>query len=305
MSRPDKTADLPDVTLRGLEILRALVERGTTTGASQHLGLSQSAVSRSLSQLETALGRDLFERRNGRLIATSEALSINEELGTIFASLSRIANRTQRDTSHRGLLRIAAPPTIAHRFLPTRIARFAKQNPELEIGFEILASDSLISSIAEARFDVGITDTIPAHEGVRCDLLVATSGVCVIPSRHRLADRERIVPSDLEGEPFIALTRRHSARNAVDRLFERAGISRTIVIETATAVSAAEFVREGLGLSLLNPFPIIHQLGQGIVIRPFEPAVPYRTSFMLPASIPPSAAADAFMKMTRASLDHH
>ncbi|WP_040485403.1 LysR substrate-binding domain-containing protein [Lutibaculum baratangense] len=290
-------------TLRELEVLRALVETGKATTAAQRLGLSQPAVSRSLAQLEAELGRTLFAREKGRLVPTREALAVNEELGTIFAALARIADRSAtKRRSLTGTLRLAAPPTIAHRFLPSRIAQFTKDNPELEVVFDVLSSDALATSVAEATHDLALTDNSPSHDGVRTELLLATQAVCAVPSRHRLADWEVIRPEDLEGEPFISLTRRHSARAAMDRLFERAGVRRRIVIETATSVSAAEFVREGMGVAILNPFPIAHQLVRGIEVKPFEPAIPYRTSFLLPASKPASPTTLAFMEATRASL---
>jgi DNA-binding transcriptional LysR family regulator len=290
-------------TLRELEVLRALVETGKTTVAAQRLGLSQSAVSRALSELEATLGRQLFDRVGGRLVPNSDALAVNDELGPIFAALARIVDRSLASSdSHTGVLRIAAPPTIAHRFLPPIVARFTKTNPQLEIVFEVLSSDALVTNIAEDRHDIGITDTAVAHDSVRSDLLIATEAICALPSRHPLAEREVIRPQDLEGQAFVALTRRHSGRTQIDRLFDKVGVRRHLVIETATAVSAAEFVREGLGVSLLNPFPIVHQLGSGIVVRPFEPAVPYRTCFLSPASRPLSLAAADFMAMVRKSL---
>jgi len=300
----DGQENRPGFTLRELEVLRELIDAGKTTVAAQRLGLSQPAISRSLAQLEKELGRKLFERSGGRLVPTREAFAINEELGPIFAALARIGDRSSPKTaSHSGTLRIAAPPTMAHRFLPSRVARFTKYNPDLDVVFEVISSDILITSIADARIDLGLTDTIPSHAGVRSELLLATEAICALPARHRLAERKVIQPEDLEGEPFVALMRRHSGRIAIDRIFEKAGVNRRVVIETATAVSAAEFVREGLGISLLNPFPIVHQLGSGIVVRPFSPAIPYRTSFLLPSSRPPSPAATAFMEMTRASLE--
>ncbi|MCQ8782074.1 LysR substrate-binding domain-containing protein [Mangrovibrevibacter kandeliae] len=291
-------------TLRELEVLRALVQTGKATVAARRLGMSQPAVSRALGQLEAQLGRQLFERAGNRLIPNGEALSISEQLGPVFAALSRIADRSEPEPStHSGQLRIVAPPTIAHRFLPTRIAAFTKHNPKLDIVFDVISSDSLITSIAEGQHDVGLTDAQTAHEGIRPELLLATSGICVLPARHPLADLVTIRPEHLENENFIALTRRHSARAAVDRVFERAGVRRRVVIETATSVSAAEFVREGLGIAVMNPFPIVHQLGSGIVARPFEPSIPYRTNFLLPAGQAPSAATLAFIQATRASIE--
>ena len=303
VTQGDAPDDRVGFTLRELEVLRALVQAGKTTTAAQRLGMSQSAISRSLSQLESELGRTLFERAGGRLLPTREAVAISEELGPVFAALGRISDRTRSaPRSHTGSLRIVAPPTMAHRFLPSRVARFTKENPELEVIFDVLSSDSLVTSIAEARHDVALTDTEPAHAGVRSSVLIESEAVCALPSRHRLSVREEIHPEDLEDEPFISLTRRHSGRISIDRLFERTGVRRKIVIETATAVSAAEFVREGLGVSLLNPFPIAHHFTSGIVMRPFTPKIAYRTSFLFPSSQPPNPAAQAFMDMTRTSL---
>ncbi|RAI02040.1 LysR family transcriptional regulator [Acuticoccus sediminis] len=302
LARDEASGARSSVTLRELEVLRALVEAGKTTVAAQRLGLSQPAVSRALASLENQLGRRLFARTGGRLTPTQDALAIADELGPVFAALARIENRAADVPSHEGTLRIAAPPTIAHRFLPSRIALFVRDNPGLDVTFDVIASDALVSSIAEGRHDLGLTDTVPTHEGVRADLLIATEAICVLPAGHPLAARQVIRPEDLEGQPFVALTRRHSGRAAMDRVFERAGVRRRFVIETATTVSAVEFVREGLGVALVNPFPIVHQLGRGIEARRFAPSIPYRASFLTPRSGPPTPAARGFIDMIHATL---
>ena len=292
------------ITLRELEVLEALVRYRTAINAAKSLGISQSAVSRRLAQLEERLGFPLFLRAGGRLVPTVEALSINEQLAPVFATLDRIANHSaQTRQAHHGNLTIVAPPTIAHRFLPSRIAALRQHNPDLQINFEVIASDALVTGVAECRFDVGLTDSTPAHEGIHTEPLLSTQAICLLPAAHHLATKDLIRPEDLEGEDFIALSRRHSSRVAIDRMFERAGISRHIVIETATNVSAMEFVREGLGVALVNPFPIIHQIGPNIAIRPFAPEIRYSTNFLLPSSRAPSAATLAFIELIRSSLD--
>lgn len=292
------------ITLRELEVLHALIDVRTAVNAARTLGISQSAVSRRLAQLEDRLGFNLFIRSGGRLVATVEAHSINEQLEPVFATLERIANHAEAPPhTHGGTLRIVAPPTIAHRFLPGLVASFSKHNPELQIVFEVIASDALVTGVAECRFDVGLTDTIPAHDGIQNWPLLSTPAICMLPDGHRLADRDVIHPEDLDGESFIALSRRHSSRAAVDRAFERVGVTRRIFIEASTNVSAMEFVREGLGVALVNPFPIIHKIGQGIAVRPFLPEIGYSANFLLPSSRPPSAATLAFIESVRAGLD--
>lgn len=293
------------VTLRELEVLRALVETGTATAAARRLGLTQPAISRAVAEFEATLGRVLFDRSGGRLVPTTDCLVLNAEIGPIFAAIERLVQPDDLDgprDSHSGRLHVGAPPTIAHRFMPPLVARFTKANPALEVVFDVLASDALITSVAEGRIDIALTDSTPAHEGVRSEIVLATEAVCALPSRHRLAARALIRPPDLEGEPFIALTRRHSGRIAIDRVFERAGMSPKLVLEAATAVSGAEFVAEGLGVALLNPFPIARQVGRGVALRPFQPSIPYRTVLLTPSSRPPSPAAADFAAMIRTEL---
>ncbi|MBU2958448.1 LysR substrate-binding domain-containing protein [Paracoccus sp. 1_MG-2023] len=308
MTGQDSAAEAKDrrsgITLRELEVLQALVAEGTAINAARRLGISQSAASRRLAQLEERLGLQLFMRSGGRLVPTVEALSINEQLTPVFDTLSRIANHHEQPArSHGGTLSIAAPPTIAHRFLAARIAAFKKRNPELRITFEVLASDALLTGIAECRFDVGLTDTMVTHEGIRTEPLLETQAICILPAQHPLAESQVIRPEDLQGADFIALSRRHSSRVAIDRVFDRAGVRMNNVIEASTNVSAMEFVREGLGAAVLNPFPLVHQMGEGIVMRPFAPALRYVTNFLLPASRAPSAATLDFIAATSDGLD--
>jgi DNA-binding transcriptional LysR family regulator len=292
------------IDLRHLEILRALVETGKTTAAAQKLGTSQSAVSRGLAQLEAELGRLLFAREGGRLVPTAEAFALHEQIQPVLALLARIGGEEGVDVAG-GVLRLAAPSTLAHCFLPTCIAGFIRQNPQIEINFEVMTSDALISNVAEERVDLGLTDTVPVHAGVRSELLLATEAVCIIPAGHPLAVREFIEPQDLDGESFIALIRRHSGRFFIDQVLERAGVKPRIIIETATSASAGAFVREGLGIALLNPFPIASQLGPAVAVRKFRPSIPYRTSFLMSARAPIPAAAAAFMAHIRTAMDAH
>lgn len=296
--------DRSGITLRELEVLQALVGAGTAISAARGLGISQSAVSRRLAQLEDRLGFQLFLRAGGRLVPTVEALSINEQLAPVFDTLARIANRSdEAQSTYRGTLAIVAPPTIAHRFLPARISAFKKQNPDLQITFDVLASDSLLTGIAEGRFDMGMTDSDVAHEGIRNELLLETQAICILPKHHHLSSCTVIRPENLQDEPFIALSRRHSSRAAIDRLFDKAGLRLNTVLEASTNVSVMEFVREGIGVSLLNPFPLVHQMGDNIIMRPFLPALNYRTNILLPSSRAPLAATSAFIQVVRATLD--
>ncbi|MDJ0946465.1 MAG: LysR substrate-binding domain-containing protein [Kiloniellales bacterium] len=285
-------------SLRELEALRAVIEAGTATAAARRLGISQPAVSRALAQLETRLGKILFEREGGRLLPTAEALALNRDLEPMFDALLRLDDVGWSITSAEAL-RLAIPPTLAHRFLHPHIASFLKLHPEQAISLDIRGTDVLVPGIAEQRYHLGITDSEIRHSGVRVEPFLRSEGVCVLPADSPLAGREVIRPRDLRDQPYVALTRRHSSRAATDRVFAEAGVERRIVVETATAVSAYELVRAGLGVAVLNPFPVALRADGAVVIRPFAPRLAYLTAFIVSAAAPLPAAGRAFMRHVR------
>lgn len=288
------------VRLRELRVLRAIITTGTTTAAADLLGISQPAVSRALAQLEDRLGRVLFAREGGRLLPTPEALGVDAELNILFKVLARIENPDRREPDPTKPLRIAAPPTIAHRFLPGPVADFARRFPEQSILIDVLSSDVLVTQVAEGRVDIALSDAEPNHAGVRVEPFRASNVVCLMRLDDPLASKTVIRPEDLDGRAYVAQTRRHSARVAKDRALAEARVQPNITIETATVVSAAELVREGLGVALINPFPTALRLDRTLTIRPFEPTITLQTSFLSPADIRHSSATLAFMAMVRA-----
>lgn len=288
------------VRLRELRVLRAIITTGTTTAAADMLGISQPAVSRALAQLENRLGRVLFAREGGRLLPTPEALGVDAELDILFKVLARIENPDTRAPDPSQPLRIAAPPTIAHRFLPGPIADFARRYPEQTILIDVLSSDVLVTHVAEGRVDIALSDTEPNHAGVRVEPFRAANVVCLMRRDNPLAEKTIIRPEDLDGRAYVAQTRRHSARVAKDRALAAAGVHPIVTIETATVVSAAELVREGLGVALINPFPTALRLDPTLTTRPFEPTITLQTSFLSPADVRHSSAILAFMAMVRA-----
>ena len=288
------------ITLRELEVLRVLVTTGTATAAADRLGISQPAVSRSIAQIEARLGRRLFLREGGRLLPTADAHAIDAELDAVQAALSRIENAAGPQPDPDQPLRLAVPPTIGHRFLPGPVAEFARRHPRQQIIIDVLSSDVLATQVAEGRVDLGITDTTLNHAGIRQEPFHDSALVCLMPRDHPLAARATITPADLHGVDFITQTRRHSVRAAKDGMLMAASAQPHDRIETATVVLAAELVREGLGVALINPFPTALRLDPSLCLRPFRPKITLRTCFLTPTGARPSAAALAFMDIARA-----
>lgn len=276
--------------------LRALMQAGTASGAARQLGLSQSAVSRSIASLEDRLGTSLFERVSGRLRPTQEAVLLNRRLDPLFEALERIDGPEE---PIKETLRLIAPPTYAHGFLVGLIESFLKMNPGFLVSFEVNTSEEVSRGVLEERFDLGITGIEMSRAGVKLIPYRRSQAVCVMPRDHRLAERDKIQPQDLHGEDMVALTYRHARRGQFDRVFQTARSVPRIRAEVSTTFAAAELTRAGLGISVLNPFPLYHYCADSLAFVSFDSPLRYRSYFLVPDNRPVPRVVRAFMRHVR------
>ena len=282
-------------SIREYEVLRAVITSGTVTSAAHRLGISQPAVSRLLAQLESNVGVMLFERRGGRLRPTAEAVQLNGRLDRLFDALAYLDGTDPSDPVSQPL-RLAAPPTLGHRFLAGAMATFMKQNPSQMISLETCTSNGLVSRLVDDTIDLGFTLAELTHSAMELIPFHRTFAVCVMASDHPLARHKVITPEILHGEDQIALMRRHMVRTRLDQVFARAGVRPRIVAEVATGVSAITLARHGVGVAVICPFPLLRHHEPDLAIRPFAPEFVYRASFAVSTVRPLSKPARAFMR---------
>jgi DNA-binding transcriptional LysR family regulator len=287
-------------TLRELEVLRTLIAFRKATAAARKLGISQPAVSRAIHQLEKRTGLVLFRREGGRLIPTAEALALHQESEPIFLTFERLERVRWRPEEANPMLRVAAPPTLAHWFFHKLLAEFSRSEPDTRIYVEIGSGLDVISLVANGDMDLGVVDSGQPHMGVQFHAFRSSDAHAIMPASSPLAREKEITPRHLDGVPLIALARRFPSRTQLDRLFLGANIQPNIVIEVSTAVAAYEFVRAGIGVTVINPFPMSLRQEDDVRMIPFRPTIAYETSFVLPSMVPPSAVARRFMDFVRA-----
>ncbi|MBG6147067.1 MAG: LysR family transcriptional regulator [Roseibium album] len=286
--------------LREMEALRALVTTGTTIGAARRLGVSQSSISRALGQLEQRVGRALFLRSSGRIEPSAAALRLNAQLDPLFETLALIEGAEWASADEEPL-RLIVPPTLAHNFVISRVAAFLKQNPGKNLQLDIQATDVLVSGILDLHYDLGLTSAMIQRSGVTLVPWLRSPVVCAMPTGHPFEEKDTITPADLEGVELIEFLRRLGTRAITEQIFARAGVRPRTVAETATNMAALELVREGLGVTLLNPFPVLTGGMPGISVRPFDAPITYNTSFVLPSGRQPSELARQFMDYVKVS----
>ena len=287
------------MNLRQLEAFRMVMSSGTTTQAARLLGVSQSAVSRLIGQLEREIGFSLFHREKGRLlIPTPEAVDFIEETEKTFAGFARLKQHTRNIREFNGgRLRVMGVPSLSNAFMPNVLTCFLANFPNLKVYFETRATEIVVEWVASGQYDLGLVTLPLKHPGVIVEPFAWPKAVCILPPGHSLQNRDIIRPEDLRNQPFISIGRRHLSRFHIDEIFEKAQIPRKTMIETATAGTACALVERGLGISIINPFTAASKPPGAIIIKPFRPEICYEFGIISPASQPQSRITQEFIKI--------
>jgi DNA-binding transcriptional LysR family regulator len=278
------------------QALRALMQGGTTTSAADRLGLSQSAISRSISSLEARSGLTLFEREAGRLRPTEEAVRLNRRLDPLFDALERIDGPVQ---PIQETLRLVCPPTYAYRYLADQVASFLSINPHFFVSLDVSTSDEVVRGILEDRFDLGLAGIELSRGGIRMLGFRTSSAVCVMNAQHELAARTEILPIDLHERCFVANSPRHARRAQMDKVLVQAKSRPKVMAEVSTSGAAVDLARAGLGIAIVNPFPVYQYRKGDLAFRPFISPIEYRTQFIISDQRPLPRVARAFIRHLR------
>lgn len=155
-------------TLPELQAFVQAAETGSTTRAAAALGLTQSAVSRSLNSLEARLGVRLFHRVRQRLILSDAGRAMLPEAGRILGDLDAAALTVMSFGGHSEVLRIAALPTFGAIWLIPRLRRFAASAPD--VTFDMTATLEPVD-FDRAPVDLAVLRG-PPRPGLRSAVLV-------------------------------------------------------------------------------------------------------------------------------------
>ncbi|WP_145143745.1 LysR substrate-binding domain-containing protein [Roseomonas gilardii] len=263
------------LTLRQLEILRAMVRFQTTMATARHLSLSQPAVSTAIRQIETQLGFPLFERVNNRLHPLEAASIVQEEAEPLLALHAALTERLQDlREAKTSRLRILSTPPLGQGVVPRVLGGFARRHPKLKIHFDIRDLNDVVRAVESGAADLGIGIGLGPQATLEVEVLAEARMVAICPPGHALAGLAVVTPGDLGAHSLVALDADTRMGAAVRHAFQSARQPFLFRAEVRTCSTACALVGTGTGVSVVDPFSAAYPPAGTLEIRPFEPAIP-------------------------------
>lgn len=234
------------------KLFRDVVHAKSLSRAAQLNGISQSAATQHVQDLEKRLGTELFDRSTRPLGLTAA--------GKLYAELCRDVLRREEDftaaleevrNSAEGTIRVATIYSIGLSEMGRLREQFSRISPAATIRVELLRPNKVYEAVLEDQADLGFI----SYPENRRELTVVPwreerMTVAAYPT-HPFARREMVLPRDLDGQAFIAFDDEVIIRRELDRFFKDSGVDVAIAMQFDNIQSIKEAVALGSGISIL------------------------------------------------------
>lgn len=237
---------LPDLSIRQLEYLVAVVDEPTWALAARRVGVSASALSQGLAELERRMGVALFERDGRRRVVRDSAGPVVAHARQVLALTADLADWSDRIAHGRaGRLRLGMIDAAAVIHFPEELRAFRTANADVELRLRVAPSRDLIAQLAAGALDIVVCVAPPAPiEGIDTEVLMteplAVYGPPGTPIGHASA-----------WGPWVLFPTGSHTRAVVVELLAGLGAPLDVVAESHQPDVVREMVRLGSGWTVL------------------------------------------------------
>jgi len=249
--------------LRQLEIVQAIAETGSFTGAGARLHVSQSAISRQILLLEDEFHERLFVRLGRRVQITAAGEALLQLANRVFTDIrDTSASITDRQKVLSGPLRLVGGMTVCLYVFPPLIKEFRAHHPLVDVKIAVGGTWRLQRRVKSRQADLALL-TLPVDDAALTSVPVLREELMlVMPANHPLGDKSPVPVEALVGQPFIMFEAGSNTRHTVDEFFTREQIRPKVVAETENVEIIKSMVASGLGISLV-PILTVERETQG------------------------------------------
>jgi LysR family cyn operon transcriptional activator len=243
--------------------LLAVAERGGVTDAAAALGVSQSALSRRIAQLEQALRVPLLERVGRGVTLTEMGRLVVEEGKMIVQRYDLLQARLQEHLAlDAGIVRVGGGATAVAFLLPGAIAEFRKKYPGVVFQVKEAGSRDIETAVAEEELELGVV-TLPVQ---RKDLDVrelAEDRITLVASRHhRFSKQKSVQAQDLQGENLVGFEAGTAVRWLIDAALRNVGVQVQVAMELRSVAAILQMVEATRSLGFVSELAVQPGIGQ-------------------------------------------
>ncbi len=253
------------MSLENLKTFRDVAQTKRISEGARRNGISQSAASQLIQQLERRLGVALFDRSKRPLALTEAGKVYYDACRDILRRHEAVEAEIEalKDDAS-GSVRLACIYSVGLNEMARHTAEFQKANPKARVQLEYLRPDRVYEAVQDDQTDLGIVSYPAANKELKVVPWRREPMTLVVYAGHRLAGRkDGVDPAELAGERFVGFDEDLAIRKAIDRFLRDCGVAVQAVLQFDNIQMIKEAVAIGSGIAILPELTVAQEVQQG------------------------------------------
>lgn len=254
------------LTLRGLRVFEAAATTGSYSRAGELMGMTQSAVSQQIRQLEEEVGTRLYDTQARPIRLTDAGAELLRHARVILAQVSVAEDALATlGGQFRGQVHVGVV-SPGQYFVPRLLASFRLRHPDLGLKLTQGRRDALLAQLADRQLDLLIGGYPPAESDVEAEVFARHPHCVIAAPSHPLAGQAHIAWADLRHDTFILREAGSATRAFLEHLLQmqRLQVRADVELQGPEAIKAA--VAAGMGISFASAHTFQSELASGRLV---------------------------------------
>lgn len=248
---------MPNFDLQDLYAFTALCEHGSFRYAAEAICISQSALSRRIEKLESALGVRLFDRTTRSVTLTQVGRTFAPRAQQLLSGFEEALTGISEQTFYgSGTVNVACIPSAARYFMPKAIAQFRQHFSRARIRLVDASAGSVYSAVHSRQADFGLSFLVSGEAELTFMPLVDETYRLVCRADHPLAGRSAVSWQTFFDTDYLWLHKTSGNRHLLDQALSDITVRRPAVCETRHVTTLIGMVEAGLGVAAVPSMAI-------------------------------------------------
>jgi DNA-binding transcriptional LysR family regulator len=253
--------------IKALEVFCDVVLLSSFSRAATENGISQSAVSQLVNQLESRLGVQLLDRSKRPFIVTAEGKIYFDGCRRILKQLRGLDDEVRtRHEEVSGHVHVASIYSVGLSHINGVVQRFLMRHPKANVRVEYQHPEHVYRLVEEDRVDVGLVSYPRESRKVKVTPWRDEPMLIVMAPDHQLASKNQICVADLHEQDVVGFDRNLRIRQEIDRVLSLRDTHVQVVMEFDNIETIKRAVEINAGIGLLPAPTVVREVAAGTLI---------------------------------------
>ena len=245
------------MNLESAKIFCDLVEMKNFSRTAEFHGISQSAISQQLAQLEMSHKTQFINRKKRPLELTKSGQIFYRGCKDLLERYNQLNSELAALSKTKCRINLASIFSIGMHTLQPYIRKFMKIYPDVNLSIEYLDAKDILNRLLKGSVDIGVVALPKQDRNIRVYSFENEPLVLVCSPEHPFSALEGIDIHRLQGEKFIAFSQDVPTRHHIDSILKQHGVSVQIMMEfdNIETIKRAIEIKSGVGIL---PLPSVH-----------------------------------------------